>query len=123
MVNLSPLVADILVKYWQYVQPKPLQYLFEGNQPGKAYSTRSAQIIFASAKKAAGIGKEVSFHSLRHSFATHLLEKGVNTRYIQEILGHFSIKTTERYLHVAHTNLVNIVSPLDDIWQRGGLEI
>ena len=70
----------------------------------------------------AGIKKEVSFHALRHSFATHLLEKGVSTRYIQEILGHFSIKTTERYLHVAKAQLVNVVSPLDDLWKKGNID-
>jgi integrase/recombinase XerD len=70
----------------------------------------------------AGILKEVSFHSLRHSFATHVLEKGIDIRYIKELLGHFNIKTTERYLHVKKDLLVNIVSPLDDIWKKGGLE-
>ncbi|MFI5152462.1 MAG: tyrosine-type recombinase/integrase [Chitinophagales bacterium] len=57
--------------------------------------------------------KRVSFHSLRHSFATHLLEKGIDIRYIKELLGHFSIKTTERYLHVAREKLIYIASPLD----------
>jgi integrase/recombinase XerD len=70
----------------------------------------------------AGILKEVSFHSLRNSFATHVLEKGIDIRYIKELLGHFSIKTTEKYLHVKKDLLVNIVSPLDDIWKKGGLE-
>ena len=70
----------------------------------------------------ANIMKEVSFHSLRHSFATHVLEKGIDIRYIKDLLGHFNIKTTERYLHVKKDLLVNIVSPLDDIWKKGGLE-
>lgn len=122
-VNLSPLVADVLTNYLNIVKPSPLQYVFEGEAPGNPYSSRSAQQIFRRGIQQAGIEKSLSFHSLRHSFATHLMEKGVNTKYIQEILGHFNIKTTELYLHVAKINLVNIPSPIDDIWQKGGLEI
>jgi len=88
-------------------------YLFEGQQVGMPYSTRSAQIIFKRAVKDAGIQKDVTFHVLRSSFATHLLEKGVDIKYIKELLGHFDIKTTERYLHVAREKLVHIQSPLD----------
>jgi site-specific recombinase XerD len=80
---------------------------------------RSAQTVFLEAKQKAGISKQVSFHSLRHSFATHLLEKGVDIRYIKDILGHFNIKTTERYTHVSRRMLVNIVSPLDDLFSKG----
>ncbi len=69
-----------------------------------------------------GIRIEVGIHSLRHSFATHLVDKGNDLRYIKDILGHFSIKTIERYLHVSKKQLVNIVSPLDDLWRKGGLE-
>lgn|GEM_PF-6281126 len=61
-----------------------------------------------------GIGKVVSFHSLRHGFVTHLQEKGIDIRYIKDMLGHFDIKTTERYTHVAKDRLLNIQSPLDD---------
>ncbi|WP_428842552.1 tyrosine-type recombinase/integrase [Panacibacter microcysteis] len=56
---------------------------------------------------------------LRHSFATHLLEKGIDIKYIKDLLGHFNIKTTERYLHVRKDKLINIISPLDDLWQKG----
>jgi len=74
--------------------------------------------FFQEAKRKAGIHKVVSFHSLRHSFATHLLEKGVDVKYIKELLGHFDIRTTERYLHVSKENLVNIVSPLDSLYEE-----
>jgi len=121
-VNLSILLLDVLREYIKDLKEKPLTYVFEGDQPGNAYSVRAAQKIFQKAKDMAGIKKEVSFHALRHSFATHMLEKGVSARYIQELLGHFSIKTTERYLHVAKTQLVNIVSPLDDLWKKGNID-
>ncbi len=120
-VNLSPLLLDILRSYLKLHQPRPKTYLFEGQVPGEPYSTRSAQQIFVDAKKKAGISKAVPFHGLRHSFATHLLEKGVDIRYIKEILGHFDIRTTERYLHVARNTLVNITSPLDDLREKGFL--
>ena len=71
------------------------------------------------AREKAGIKKEVGIHSLRHSFATHLLEKGTDIRYIKDLLGHFNIKTTERYLHVSRQSLVNIISPLDDLFNKG----
>jgi integrase/recombinase XerD len=121
IVNLSPLVLDILRAYIQKSNPRPIKYLFEGEIPGQAYSIRSAQEVFAAARKKAGINKAVSFHALRHSFATHLLEKGVDIRYIKDILGHFDIKTTERYTHVSKRMLVNIISPLDDLFTKGKL--
>jgi integrase/recombinase XerD len=93
--------------------------LFTSPDGTTAYSGRSAQKIFQEAKKAAGIQKEVSFHSLRHSFATHLLEKGIDVKYIKELLGHFDIRTTERYLHVSREKLVNIISPLDSLYLEG----
>ena len=119
IVNLSPLLLDILRSYLRQLKPKPLHYIFEGDIPGEAYSIRSAQQIFQDAKKKAGIKKEISFHGLRHSFATHLLEKGVDIRYIKDILGHFDIKTTERYAHVSRRMLVSIGSPLDDLFSKG----
>ncbi len=121
-VNLSPILLDVLRKYIQLADPKPSDYLFEGQFPGSMYSARSAQSIFQMARKAAGIRKDVTFHSLRHSFATHILEKGIDIRYIKDILGHFNIKTTERYLHVKRDQLINIISPLDDIWKKGNIE-
>lgn len=87
-----------------------------------AYPVRTVQQIFSNAKRKAGIRKEVGVHSLRHSFATHLLDKGTDIRYIKDLLGHFNIKTTERYLHVSKSKLVNIVSPFDDLWRTQGVE-
>jgi len=118
-VMLSPVLLDILRNYISQIEPKPLMYLFEGEQPGNPYHTKTAQKIFQMAREKAGIKKEVSFHTLRHSFATHLLEKGVDIKYIQELLGHFDIKTTTRYLHVKKEQLVSIASPLDDLWEKG----
>lgn len=118
IVNLSPILLDILRAYIKQSNPRPRVYLFESSALGEPYSARSAQIVFSDARKRAGINKKVSFHSLRHSFATHLLEKGVDIRYIKDILGHFSIKTTERYTHVSRRTLVNIVSPLDDLFTK-----
>ena len=122
-VPLSPILLDVLRNYIKLCKPRPQVYLFEGQGvPGTQYSARSAQKIFQLARLKAGIKKEVSFHSMRHSFATHILEKGVDIRYIKDILGHFSIKTTERYLHVKKEQLINIPSPLDDIWKTGAIE-
>ena len=121
-VNLSPVLLDILRQYIRAYKPRPQVYLFESEQTGTAYPSRTVQQIFTNAKQRAGIKKEVGIHSLRHSFATHLLDKGTDIRYIKDLLGHFDIKTTERYLHVSKQNLVNIVSPLDDLWKSEGLE-
>ena len=89
----------------------PSDYVFESTRGGKL-TTRTAQIVFARALKAVAIKKNATFHSLRHSFATHLLESGVDVRYIQELLGHASISTTQIYTHMANTKLANIRSPL-----------
>ena len=112
-VTLSPVLKDILDRYISIYTLNPTDYLFPGQEAGQPYSARSAQTIFNRAVKAAGITKAVTFHALRHSYATHLLEKGVDIKYIKELLGHFDIKTTERYLHVAREKLVHIQSPLD----------
>lgn len=121
-VTLSPVLLDILRSYITNYKPKPLIYLFESEQTGTAYPTRTIQRIFQLAKGKAGIRKEVGIHSLRHSFATHLLEKGTDIRYIKDLLGHFDIRTTERYLHVSKKDLVNIISPLDDLWRKGKID-
>lgn len=121
-VTLSPVLLDILRSYMKKYKPKPVEYLFESEQTGNAYPSRTIQRVFQIAKEKAGINKTVGIHSLRHSFATHLLEKGTDIRYIKELLGHFDIKTTERYLHVTKEKLVNIISPLDDLWRSGKID-
>lgn len=121
-VNLSPVLLDILRNYHREYIPKPREYLFESEQTHSAYPTRTIQQIFANAKRKAGIKKDVGIHSLRHSFATHLLDKGTDIRYIKDLLGHFNIKTTERYLHVSKQQLVNIVSPFDDLWKKESID-
>jgi site-specific recombinase XerD len=121
-VNLSPLLLDILRKYIKDYKPRPTVYLFESEQTLTAYPSRTVQQIFSNAKEKAGIKKEVGIHSLRHSFATHLLDKGTDIRFIKDLLGHFDIKTTERYLHVSKKQLVNIISPFDDLWKKNELE-
>ncbi len=121
-VNLSPVLLDILRNYIKQYLPVPKEYLFESEQTLTAYPVRTVQQIFTNAKQKAAIRKEVGIHSLRHSFATHLLDKGTDIRYIKELLGHFNIKTTERYLHVSNQQLVNIVSPLDDLIKKEEIE-
>lgn len=116
-VRLSPMVLDVLEQYYKLSKQKPTNYVFEGLEKGKPYTIRSAQQIFSDCKLKAGIIKTVSFHSLRHSFATHILEKGIDVVFIQEILGHFDIKTTKRYLHVRRDYLINIESPLDNLYK------
>lgn len=91
-------------------------WLFPGQKKGKHLTTRSVQRIFKKACKKAKTSKNLSVHSLRHSFDTHLLEKGVDLRYIQELLGHKSSKTTEIYTHVSKNSLNQIENPYDDIF-------
>ena len=106
------ILAD-LRSYWKAYQPTT--WLFPGGRAGRHLTERSVQKVFARAVAAAGIKKQVSVHTLRHSFATHLLEGGTDLRYIQELLGHKSSKTTEIYTHVTRKDLVRIESPLDTL--------
>jgi len=92
---------------------KPEKYLFSGRRD--KYAVKTIQKIFEYAAKKAKIKKHASCHTLRHSFATHLLEKGVNIRYIQNLLGHSRLQTTQIYTHVANNKLRKIRSPLDDL--------
>lgn len=93
---------------------RPIEWLFEGTAGGK-YGERSVQAIFTQAKEKSKINPAATVHTLRHSFATHLLEKGVDLRYIQELLGHESSKTTEIYTHITKKGWDKIKSPLDDL--------
>jgi site-specific recombinase XerD len=90
-------------------------WIFSGAKPGTPLSIRSAQRIFENALKRTGVTIDASIHTLRHAFATHLLENGTDIRYIQELLGHSSIKTTSRYTHVARCGILKILSPLDSL--------
>lgn len=105
-------LLDLLRTYYRLYKPK--EWLFEGPK-FKQYSVSSIRKVFNKAKSAARITKPATVHTLRHSFATHLLENGTNLRYIQRLLGHSSSKTTEIYTHVCQTDLTKIISPLDSI--------
>lgn len=109
---LSPKTLELLRAYFKAYKPK--EYLFEGQEGGR-YSTRSIQAFFQEICKKVGIKKKVSIHTLRHSFATHLLENGTDLRYIQVLLGHESTKTTEIYTHVTTKGFDQIKSPLDNL--------
>ncbi len=101
-----------------YKKYRPQRWLFEGSTPGQMYSGGSIGRILAEAAYGAGIRKRVTPHMLRHSFATHLLEQGTDLRYIQELLGHGSSKTTEIYTHVSKRHIEGIKNPLDDIFNN-----
>ena len=108
---LPPRLLELLRVYFRWRQPK--EWLFPGAKPGQPISCKS---IFLACKKAtedAGIAKPVHPHSLRHAFATHLLDAGVNLRSIQILLGHSKLETTARYLHVTDTAVRSTTSPLE----------
>lgn len=109
---LSARVLPLLRKY--YREYRPSEYLFE-EQLGGMYSQRSIQLVLAASCQRAGITKDVTMHTLRHSFATHMLENGTDLRYIQALLGHSSSKTTEIYTHITSKGLKKIKSPLDKL--------
>ena len=108
---LSVRVLDLLGEY--YKSYKPLVWIFEGQEAGEPYDARSLQLVLKQALAKVKITKPVTLHWLRHSYATHLLESGTDLRYIQEILGHRSSKTTEIYTHVSTKSIQRIVSPFD----------
>ena len=110
---LSEVALKQLKKY--YLLYKPELWLFPGGKDGSYLTERTVERIFENACTTAKVKANVSVHSLRHSFATHLLEGGTDLRYIQELLGHSSSKTTEIYTHVTEKKLSNIRSPLDDL--------
>jgi integrase/recombinase XerD len=113
VVPISDKIIEMLRTY--YKAHKPKTWLFEGQNTGEQYSERSLQLVLKQALKKAGNKKPVSLHWLRHSYATHLLESGTDLRYIQELLGHSSSKTTEIYTHVTTKSLQQIRSPFDDL--------
>ncbi|AOT68960.1 site-specific tyrosine recombinase/integron integrase [Geosporobacter ferrireducens] len=110
---LSKTNLDILREYWMRYHPS--DYLFMGADGKSPITARTIQRVFEDAKDRVGIKKNASVHTLRHSFATHLLEAGTDICYIQRLLGHTSINTTTIYLHLRRMDLLNIVSPLDSL--------
>jgi integrase/recombinase XerD len=113
--RIVPVSEKVWEKIDEYIDGyTPANYLFEGSRGGK-YSAESVYQVFKQSLKRAGIKKDVGIHSLRHSYATHLHESGLDIRYIQELLGHRSTKTTEIYTHVSRRNLVAVRSPIEDL--------
>lgn len=110
-VMLSPQLLTILRAYWRLARPG--EWLFPGRTPDKPIDVQVLHASCRSATKAARLVKQVSVHTLRHSFATHLLESGVDIRIIQVLLGHSNLLTTARYTHVATTTIAATQSPFD----------
>jgi integrase/recombinase XerD len=113
VVPLSEKILHLLREYYKIFKPE--NYLFEGIKKGEPYSDRSLQQVLKQCLVKAEIKKPVTLHWLRHSYATHLLESGTDLRYIQELLGHGSSRTTEIYTHVSTKNIQQIRSPFDDL--------
>jgi len=111
-IMLSENVLTMLRNYYKRYQPN--DYIIEGRNGGK-YSPTSVQSVFKTALKKSGIRKKVTVHSLRHSFATHLLDEGTDIRYIQELLGHKRLETTQIYTHVSSHSINKIKSPADNL--------
>jgi site-specific recombinase XerD len=114
---LSPMVLELLREYCRKGRPKG-DWLFPGQNPKKHLTTGAIHHAFKKALKKVGIHKKASMHTLRHSFATHLLENGTDIRFVQALLGHASIRSTVRYLHVSNAYLSHIESPWDAL-QKG----
>jgi len=110
---LSPKLLVLLREYWKAV--RPTRWLFPSSAPDRPVSLDSLQEAVRRARRASGLAKRVTAHTLRHSFATHLLESGTNIRVIQVLLGHNSLRTTARYTHVTTAALASTVSPLDSL--------
>lgn len=108
---LSQKNLNVLREYWSYYHPH--DWLFPGNPINNPISTRSIQRVFEKAKDKVGIKKPVSVHTLRHCFATHLLEQGISLYHIQHLLGHSNPKTTNIYIHLTRRDILSVKSPLD----------
>ena len=114
--RVIPISARTIEMVDNYVQRyKPVNYLFEGQKAGEQYTASSLEKVLKRACSKAGLKSEISLHWLRHSYATHLLEAGTDLRYIQELLGHSSSRTTEIYTHVTDKSIQKIRSPFDDL--------
>lgn len=111
-IMLSENVLQLLREYYKIYKPK--EFIIEG-QKGGVYSPKSVQSVFKASLKKAGINKKATVHSLRHSFATHLLDDGTDIRYIQELLGHKRLETTQIYTHVSSYSINKIKSPADKL--------
>jgi integrase/recombinase XerD len=111
VVPISNRMIELLRSYFKKYRPE--KWLFEGQISGSQYSAASLQKVLKIAVQKSKITKPITLHWLRHSYATHLLEGGTDLRYIQELLGHTSSRTTEIYTHVSEKNLQKIVSPFD----------
>jgi integrase/recombinase XerD len=114
---LSAVNLKLLRDYWTLYRPNT--WLFPGESPDKPITTRTIQKVFEISRDKAGIVKPATVHSLRHSFATHLLETGTDIFHIQRLMGHSSPKTTSIYIHVKQEDLLKIVSPLDHLFSTG----
>jgi site-specific recombinase XerD len=119
-VMLSPEMIDLLRQWWKarrgfdaHTTPLQERWLFPGRKPGMPMTTRQLNRLFHEAADGAGIKKGVTLHALRHSFATHLLERGTDIRIIQTLLGHDKLDTTARYTRVATGMIASVKSPLD----------
>ena len=113
ILPLSPLVLIILREYWRETRPR--HWLFSGKWPDRPITVSSIQKVIGKAREAAGIKKKVTMHTLRHCFATHHLEAGTDLPTLQVLMGHSSLQTTSRYLHISTARLVSAKSPLDQI--------
>jgi integrase/recombinase XerD len=116
-VMLSPRLLTLLRTYWKTGRPK--EWLFPGRNPSGHLCVRTLQVVCHHAWQHSGLTKPVTMHSLRHCFATHLLEKGTDLRTIQLLRGHRSLATTGRYLSVATSSVCATASPLDLLAEAG----
>ena len=119
-VVLSPRLLRVLREYWKADRPRP--FLFPRQKPDRPVALRTVQMVCRRALEASGLSKHVPMHTLRHSFATHLLESGTDLLTIQVLLGHHSFSTTARYLHVTTAALKSTRSPFDGLAPAPGGE-